>query len=295
MTNSPIARRIKLDRPLDLRLTLAPTRLGKGDPCTRLRSDAACRASRTPEGPVTLSLTVGDGKLVAHGWGPGAEWALHQLPALVGEGDNGGIVTDDPLVNDLQARLPGLRVGATHRVLEALVPAVCAQSATAFEAKRAFRQVIQKLGETAPGPPELDLLLPPSPRELADTGYQEYHLLGLEQASADIVRRAAARASALESVVNEPLQGAEQHLRNITGVGVWVAAMIRQVAMGDPDVVPVGDHALANMVAWVFAGQRHGSDALMLELLERFRGQRGRVIRLLKAARLGPPPLEQVQ
>lgn len=288
--NEPLTRRVGLDRPLDLRLTLGPTRIGKGDPCTRLRSDEAFRATRSPEGPATLYLRVRDGELGAHAWGPGATWTLEHLPILIGDDDRGSIRSNDPLVADLVTRLPGLRIGATHRVLEALLPAVCAQQSTAFEARRAYRQVVEKLGEPAPGPPELNLMLPPTPQQLAAVGFQEFHLLGLEQGRADIVRRAAARAMTVETLVGDPPELVEQRLRSIAGIGVWTAAIVRQAALGDPDAVPVGDHQLANLVAWVFTGKRHGNDALLLELLEPFRGQRGRVIRLLKAARLAPPP-----
>jgi hypothetical protein len=37
------------------------------------------------------------------------------------------------------------------------------------------------------------------------------------------------------------------------------------------------------------AGEPRGNDARMLELLEPYLGQRGRVIRLLEAARIKPP------
>jgi 3-methyladenine DNA glycosylase/8-oxoguanine DNA glycosylase len=53
------------------------------------------------------------------------------------------------------------------------------------------------------------------------------------------------------------------------------------VALGDPDAVSVGDYHLPHVVAWTLAGEPRGDDARMLELLEPFRGQRGRVIRLL--------------
>lgn len=289
MDTPPLRRQLTLDRPLDLRLTLAPTRIGKADPCTRLKGDEALRASRTPDGPVSLYLAVRGDQLVGSAWGPGAEWALEQLPELVGEQDRHDFAPADPLVADLVRRLPGLRMGATGRLLEALLPAVCAQGSTGFEGRRAYRQIVEKLGEPAPGPRELSLMVPPTSQRLADTDYQELHLLGLEQARADIVRRAAARAQSIETLVGQSPDLVEQGLRAVAGIGVWTAAVVRQAALGDPDVVPVGDHQTANLVAWVFTGQRRGSDAAMLELLEPFRGQRGRVLRLLKAARLAPP------
>lgn len=289
MTERPKTRSIMLDRPLDLRLTLAPTRIGRGDPTTRLRSDQAMRASRPPTGPVTLVLTVEGTTLEARAWGDGAEWALTQLPVLVGESDEVDFSTDHRLVSDLHARMPGLRVGATHRVIEALLPAVCGQRVSGYEAKRAYRQFMDQFGEPAPGPPELGLRLPPDPKALASASHQELHLIGLERARADIIRRAAARATSIEAVVDAPPAEAEQRIRSLGGVDLWTLAIVRAAALGDPDAVPVGDQKMKNLVAWIFAGERRGSDAQMLDLLEPFRGQRGRVLRLLQASGLGPP------
>jgi 3-methyladenine DNA glycosylase/8-oxoguanine DNA glycosylase len=53
---------------------------------------------------------------------------------------------------------------------------------------------------------------------------------------------------------------------------------------GDDDAVAVGDYHFPNMVAFNLAGEARADDERMLELLEPFRGQRGRVIRLLGLA-----------
>ncbi len=289
MTTDPPSRRLRLSRPLDLRLTLAPTRIGRGDPCTHVRADEAVRATRTPIGPAALHLQVRADQLTARAWGEGAEWALEHVPLLVGGADTDGWVSHNPLIADLQRRMPGLRIGATHRVFESLVPAVCGQKVSGYEAKRAFRQIVESFGDPAPGPPALGLLLPPDPKRLASTSHQDLHLLGLERARADVLRRVAARAMSIEDLVAAPSEQAEQGLRSLTGVGVWTAAVVRTAAFGDPDAVPVGDPTLKHLVAWVFTGERRGTDAQMLDLLEPFRGQRGRVVRLLKASGLGPP------
>jgi 3-methyladenine DNA glycosylase/8-oxoguanine DNA glycosylase len=54
--------------------------------------------------------------------------------------------------------------------------------------------------------------------------------------------------------------------------------------LGDPDAVPVGDLHLPQQVGWSLAGEPEADDALMLELLEPFRGHRFRLLRLLLAA-----------
>jgi len=290
MLAAPRTRRLALTRPLDLRLTLGPTRYGRGDPSCLLRRDECYRATRTPQGPATTHLVVRDGALEAEAWGPGADWALDQLPLLVGEHDDtAGFDPGTGVVAELVRRHAGLRIGASHRVLEALVPAVCAHRVTGFEGRRAHRQVMQAYGEPAPGPAALDLTVPPEPGVLASASHHDLHPLGLERARADVIRRAAARAVTVESVVDQPPEEAEQRLRSIAGIGSWTAAVVRLVALGDADAVPVGDDRSKHLVAWAFLGEARGTDAQMLELLEPYRGHRGRVLRLLHAER--PTPL----
>jgi 3-methyladenine DNA glycosylase/8-oxoguanine DNA glycosylase len=289
MIAPPNTRRLTLTRPLDLRLTLAPIRYGKGDPSCLLRSDECYRATRTPTGPATVHLVVRDGVLEAEAWGPGADWALDQLPLLVGEHDDlEGFDPGTGVVAELVRRHPGLRIGASHRVMEALVPAVCAHRVSGFEGKRAHRQVMQAYGEVAPGPSGIELTVPPDPRVLASTSHHDLHPLGLERARADVIRRAAARAVSVESVVDQAPDEAEHRLRSIAGVGSWTAAVVRQVALGDADAVPVGDDRSKHLVAWAFLGEGRGTDSQMLELLEPYRGHRGRVLRLLRAERPSP-------
>jgi 3-methyladenine DNA glycosylase/8-oxoguanine DNA glycosylase len=75
----------------------------------------------------------------------------------------------------------------------------------------------------------------------------------------------------------------------LPGVGPWTAAEVALRALGDTDAVSVGDFHIPNMVAWALAREPRATDARMLELLEPYRGQRGRVIRLLEAAGVAAP------
>ena len=84
-----------------------------------------------------------------------------------------------------------------------------------------------------------------------------------------------------------------RRLRSLPGIGAWTAAEVVRCAFGDPDAVSVGDFHIPNTVAWALAGEPRADDARMLELLEPYRGQRGRVQRLLEvggivAPRYGP-------
>ena len=84
------------------------------------------------------------------------------------------------------------------------------------------------------------------------------------------------------------LPDAHRRLDAVPGIGPWTAAELAIVALGDADAVSVGDYHLPHQVAWALAGERRADDARMLELLEPYAGHRGRVVRMIAAAGLGP-------
>jgi hypothetical protein len=53
--------------------------------------------------------------------------------------------------------------------------------------------------------------------------------------------------------------------------------------------VSIGDFHTPHLVSWLLAGEPRGTDARMLELLEPYRGQRARVVRLLELSGHRPP------
>jgi 3-methyladenine DNA glycosylase/8-oxoguanine DNA glycosylase len=273
---------------LDVVMTLAPLRRGRGDPTMRFAADGVWRATRTPEGAATVHLRRDGRDIAVRAWGPGAEWAAAAVPDLLGGRDDPrSFAPSQPLVRRLHRALPGLRITRSGSVLEALVPSILEQKVVGIEARRAYRALVRVHGERAPGP--VDLMLSPAPATLAALPYAAMHRFGVERRRAETIRRAAAAADRLERAVDRPLDEARRLLESVPGVGSWTAAEVAIVALGDADAVSVGDYHLPNHVAWVLAGERRADDARMLELLEPYRGHRGRVIRLIGAAGLGPP------
>lgn len=296
----PSTRRFRPCRPLDLALTLGPLRRGRFDPTMKIEGGAVWRATRTPDGAACLHLSAHSGEVRAEAWGPGAAWALEQAPVLTGSGDDdAGFAPPHPLLADLHRRMAGLRIPRTGAVLEALVPTILEQKVVGLEAKRSWRGLVLALGTPAPGP--AGLLLPPLPMALAALPSWAFHRFGVERRRAETIRRAAGCARRLEETTSMDLAQGRRRLTVLPGIGPWSAAEVALVALGDADAVSVGDYHLPHQVSWALAGEARGDDARMLELLEPYRGHRGRVLRLLGAAgiwapRFGPRmPLSRIQ
>jgi len=260
------------------------------------------RTTRTPLGPVTAWFrSVGDGlEVEAKAWGAGAGWVIDHAPEMVGALDDDAQlvsmlqtpgIAGGALLRELTRRMPGLRLGRSMMVTEALVPTILEQKVAGVEAYRSYRGLVRAMGHPAPGPPEVsaNLMTPPDPRDLAATPYWAFHRFGIERRRADTIRRVSARAAQLDAGAGLSSGDAIDRMTSIVGVGLWTAAEVAMTALGDPDAVSIGDYHLPHQVTWAFTGRRRGDDEIMLKLLEPFRGQRGRVTRLIEAAGIAPP------
>ncbi len=278
---------VRISGSFDLRGTLSPTRKGN-DPTSRIHDGAWWRASLTPEGASTLRLARAEGGVEVQGWGPGADWALEQAPELLGMTDNPEDFTPPRgKLAEVHRRNPGVRFCKTRRVLETLFRFIPGQRVTGKEGGVTFRQLCHRYGGPAPGP--IDFGLPPDPNLVRSMTYPEAHLVGLDRRRAETLIECCRRAKRLEEASEMESVAAQRRIRAIQGVGVWTAAHVREVAWGDADAVQVGDYNLKNSVVYAFTGRPRGTDEEMLELLEPYRPHRGRVVRLIKAAKIKAP------
>ena len=233
-------RRWRPSGPFDVVLTLSPHRRGGGDPAWRRTPDGAIwRTSRTPEGPGTLRVTMSGGEVHARAWGPGAGWLLETLPSLLGADDD---VTgfaellarlarsgDErharaaAFVAGLAGRAAGLRIGRSLRVFEALVPAVLEQKVVGREAWRAWRFLVRRYGEPAPGPAPEGMFVIPPPEVWRAIPSWDWHRAGAEAVRARTIANAARHAAKLEHTT-EASTGADRLLRALPGIGVWTSA-----------------------------------------------------------------------
>ncbi|WP_329547261.1 DNA-3-methyladenine glycosylase 2 family protein [Streptomyces sp. NBC_01356] len=269
--------------PLDLGLVLGPLRRGPGDPTFRATPDGSVwRACRTPAGPGTLRVALRGGVVHGEAWGAGAEWLLDQLPELLG-------ALDDPdafeprhrLVAVTRHRRPGLRLTRTGLVLESLIPSVLEQKVTTDEAYRAWRLLVRKYGEPAPGPAPERMCVMPAARTWALIPSWEWHRAGVDNKRASTILRAVRVAARLEEAVSfEPVR-AQARLELVSGVGPWTSAEVVQRSHGAADSVTVGDLHLPGIVGYALAGDRDADDSVMLSLLSPYAGQRHRAARLI--------------
>jgi len=219
--------------------------------------------------------------VTSEAWGEGSGWLLDRLETISGlDDDPSGFETDNPIVSDLHRRYSGERFGRTDLVFDSLVFAICGQKVTGGEAAAAMRGLYRKFSEPAPGPNER-LRLPPDPERMAGAPYWVYHELHLEKRRADVLRQVAANHEKIEALVGVGSAEAAKLLDSFDGVGEWSVAKTLEVSHGDPDQVAVGDFHFKHIVVHHLTGRDRGTDEEMLELLEPFRPNRGRVIRLL--------------
>jgi 3-methyladenine DNA glycosylase/8-oxoguanine DNA glycosylase len=281
-------RTITIPFAVDLLRSLRTLRLGKHDPTIHLTATGVVVAMRTPTGPATLRAIRQGDRFEAEAWGDGAEWALDHAPGLLGcLDDRAGFDPGEGAVARLHHEAPGLRLPRTDRILGALVPAVLSQRVTGFEAKRAYRLLVERWGEPAPGP--AGLLLVPSPSAIAELAYYDLHVIGVEKKRADALKRVCAHAASLEAAAAGGSAALRGRLEAIPGVGVWTSAEVARIALGDADAVSVGDFHLKNLVAVALADEPRGTDERMLELLEPYAGHRGRVCTLIESAGITAP------
>ncbi|PXA73205.1 DNA-3-methyladenine glycosylase family protein [Cryobacterium arcticum] len=280
-------------RPFDLVATMAPHRRGSGDPTFRADAAGIWRTQRTPLGPATMLLRQGtDGVVDARAWGEGAHWCIEQVPALLGHHDDwtGLDLGAHPALAEVRRRAPGVWLGRSGLVFEALLPAILEQKVTILEAHRAWYRLIRVHGEVAPGPAPLGMMVSPGPERWRLVPSWEWHRAGVDPRRSRTAVTVAAVAGSLDRPVD--VVTAARRLQSLPGVGRWTAAEVTQRSHGDPDSVSVGDYHLAAQVGWALTGSPVDDDG-MLELLEPFLGHRHRVVRLIlgsgyRAPRHGP-------
>lgn len=271
---------------------MSGSRMGSHDPTIRVASGEVALALRTPEGAASLAVTERPGVIRIDGWGAGARWLVPHLSGLLGlDDDASAFAPTNGVVRKLWRRFPGTHLPRFPRVFDRIVRVTLRQLVPWQEACGSWRHLVAELGESSPGP--LELRLPPSAETLRKTPDYELVALGIRPKQARTLRRIAQRVERLERAATLDPEAFAKTLGAIPGIGPWTTAYAQGSALGYPDAVLLGDYKLPHTVAYVLAGEPRASEERMLELLERHRGHRFRVIRLVwmsgvSAPRRGP-------
>ncbi len=298
----PVRRARTVWRPADglsIRQVLSSLSRGYADPTFqwdlegRRGPAGAWRTVRTPEGTATMHLAQrADGEVHVEAWGDGADWAVDRVPELLGKGDDWSDldVASVPFLHETLRRKPGLRLPRTGLVLEAMIAAIIEQRITGVEARLAWRTLINAHGDPAPGPAPAGMRVIPTAEAWRRIPSWEWHKAGVDPARSRTCIRAAEVADGLERTAELGRGGEEvwRKMRSISGVGVWTAAETSQRSHGDPDAVSYGDYHVHDVVGFALTGERADDDRMM-ELLEPWRGQRQRVVRLIYASGFRKP------
>jgi 3-methyladenine DNA glycosylase/8-oxoguanine DNA glycosylase len=233
-----------------------------------------------------------EGAVHAWAWGPGGPWLLDRMPSILGADDDPAAFSPRHLVvHNTHRRHPGLRLGRTGLVLESLIPSVLEQRVTTKEAYRAWRLLLRRFGDQAPGPAESPagaMRVAPAARTWAMIPSWEWHRAGVDGQRSSTILRAVRMAPRLEEASAMGPDDAARRLRSVPGVGAWTTAETLQRSNGDPDAVTVGDLHLPGIVGYTLTGRRTDDEG-MLELLEPYRGQRHRACRLILLGGSSPP------
>ena len=299
MAETPLVREWEAPFHVDVRLTLSVHGRGRSDPTFRIdEAGAVWRTSLTPDGPATIRVTgrrTGEAN-AGCAWPrrPGARappgCSMPCLPRSACDDDAGGFdPRAHPVLAQVALRHPGLRIGRTGRLMEALIPAILEQKVVGLEAHRAWRFLLARFGAPPPGPAPRGMRVFPDAKTWRRIPSWDWHRAGVEGVRAQTIFRAASVADSLERLLTLTNAEADRGLRTIPGIGVWTSAETMQRAAGDPDAVSVGDYNLPKAVGWALAGRQTTDDAAMLELLAPYAGHRHRVTRLVELSGLSPP------
>jgi 3-methyladenine DNA glycosylase/8-oxoguanine DNA glycosylase len=210
---------------------------------------------------------------------------VDSVPELLGSRDDpDSFEPRHELVLAAHRRFRGLRIPATGRVLEALVPAVLEQKIVGLDAFAHWRRLVTRFGEPAPGPAPAGMCLPPTAKTWQQIPIWEWHRAGVEQRKARTIALAASYAGRLEAAARRPDAKTEvpRMLQTLPGIGGWTAAEVGARALGDADAAPIGDYHLPALLGEALGDGRALDEADVPGFLEPWRPHRYRLVRLLE-------------
>lgn len=275
--------------PVHLRRSLALHAFGRFDPTatwsiegTESFSKAFSRGSGVCN--VTLRTVEGGVEILADGEEAGLVVKELCLSLETQDGYE-SFDPDNAVISRLQRELPGLRLFRVPWLLDIACSVILQQRVKSTDAMRDWKNIAIRFGTKTPN----GLVAFPNANTLSAVPLHSLQAMGIDP------RRARTLISCAKEIKLHPFRSSLslEHLRSrlsrIPGIGPWTVDMILGFGAGDCDAVPIGDLYLPHLVAFALAGEPRGTDERMVELLEPFRPNRFRVVRLLYAAKFKVP------
>jgi len=271
--------------PLNFRRTFSLQNLGSYDPTASLSEFRLCKTFFSDNGPCTVEIVAESGGASIHVCGPDSSEVLQLLSAGFGRDD--GYALFDPehaLVSRMHRRFPGLRLLSVPWLFDIACSVVLQQRVRFVDAAKSWRLIANKYGAETHG-----MSVFPSVSFVASMESWQLEELGVDGKRARTLIVMAREFKRRPLRFDTPFAEARAMLQRIPGIGPWSVDYILGYGLADPDALPVGDLFLPHIVTYAFTGAMRGSDDLMVEILEQFRGQRFRVVRLLAEAGISVP------
>jgi 3-methyladenine DNA glycosylase/8-oxoguanine DNA glycosylase len=272
--------------PFALQPTLSMQNLGRFDPTVRQRADVFQKVHLDRDGrPLVWRLeTTADGvRVEVHGDRSGELDAfVTQFPVMDGAET---FRPAHPVLRRLARGFQGLRLLRMPWTFDVAAGAVLQQRVRWKVAYDDFRRIAERWGTKTPSGTAF-----PTAAQLAALQVSRLEAVGIDAKRARaLIGLARAEAARPFLHYDADLDALRQRLLRIPGIGPWTTDTIAGFAYGDPDAVPIGDLHLPSLVTSSLAGEPEGTDERMLQLLEPYRGQRFRVVRLLSWAQRHTP------
>jgi 3-methyladenine DNA glycosylase/8-oxoguanine DNA glycosylase len=270
--------RVELE-PFDLRRSFALGRFGLYDPTAALGRSRLRKAFSTAGGACVVEVEA-DARGVsfsAHGAGE-REVADDLAGALATDDGRAAFVPSHPVLAKLHRANPGLRLLRVPWRFDVACSIVLQQRVTVREAWQQWRRIAVRYGELVDG-----LRAFPSTDRVARMDSWRFQELGVDPKRARALVTLARDAHRRGTFGWTDAARVRKHLHAVRGIGPWTTEMTLGFGWGDADALPLADLHLPHLVAHALAREPRGSDERMVELLEPYRPQRFRAVRLILA------------
>lgn len=251
---------------------------GPYDPTATWTGDVLTKSFSAPNGPCTVTISRSQQGLAFKADGDDAVQVVNGLVSAA-QADDGyhSFQPEHPALQKRLRQFPGLRLIRVPWLFDMASSCVLQQRVRMSDAMREWQRICTGYGEkTASG-----LLAFPSATVLSKAPPHALEGMGIDP------RRSRILLTLAKELRLHPLTPAMTHeqlrlrLSRIPGIGPWTLEMFMGFGAADTDAAITGDLKIPHFVSHALTGEPRSTDQRMLELLEPFRPQRFRVIRLL--------------